>query len=117
MFWYVLQLLCDLSTQNQISKQLQTSQRSCFSVGQQVTTGDRGWTSRQSDWIYLRTSARLDATDQFPCQEPVDNKLADNWSLCIKIVNCNRPMDMKLAAIYVHGIIAENIQCENNDNL
>ena len=87
MFCYVLQLLCDLSTRNQISKQLRTSLRSGFSVGQQVTTGDRGWTSRQSVWIYLMTSARLDATDQFPCQEPVDKKLAHNWSLCMKIVH------------------------------
>ena len=78
MFCYVLQLLCDLSTRNQISKQLRTSLRSGFSVGQQVTTGDRGWASRQSVWIYLMTSARLDATDQFPCQEPVDKKLAHN---------------------------------------
>ena len=87
MFCYVLQLLCDLSTRNQISEQLRTSLRSGFSVGQQVTTGDRGWTSRQSVWIYLMTSARLDATDQFPCQEPVDKKLAHNWSLCMKIVH------------------------------
>ena len=38
-------------------------------------------------WIYSMTSARLDATDQFPCQEPVDKKLAHNWSLCMKIVH------------------------------
>ena len=72
MFCYVLQLLCDLSTRNQISKQLRTSLRSGFSVGQQVTTGDRGWTSRQSVWIYSMTSARFDAADQYPCQEPVE---------------------------------------------
>ena len=45
-----------------------------------------------------------DATDQFPCREPVDNKLADNWSLCMKTVTGNRPMGMKLAAIQVHSI-------------
>ena len=32
------------------------------------------------------TSARLYATDQFPCQEPADKKLAHNWSLFMKIV-------------------------------
>ena len=52
-----------------------------------MTTGDRGWTSRQSVWINLMTSARLDVTDQFPCQEPVDKILAHNWSLCMKIVH------------------------------
>ena len=50
------------------------------------------------------TSVRLDATDQFPCKEPVDNKLADDWSLCMEKVTGNRPMDMKLAALHVHII-------------
>ena len=69
-----------------------------------MTTDDRGRTSQQSVSIYLMTSARLDATDQFPRREPVDNKLADNWSLCMKTVTGNRPMGMKLAAIHVHSI-------------
>ena len=69
-----------------------------------MTTDDRGRTSQQSVSIYLMTCARLDATDQFPCREPVDNKLADNWSLCMKTVTGNRPMGMKLAAIHVHSI-------------
>ena len=104
MFYYMLQVLCDLTTPRSNFLTIANQSATGFSVWQQVTTDYQGRTSQQSVWVYLMTSARLDATNQFPCREPVDNKLADNWSLCMKTVTGNRPMSMKLAAIHVHSI-------------